>query len=181
MSEPTTLRAGDSIAWTVTHADYAPADGWSLTYRLLFPAGTAVDIPSTGSGTDYSVAIGYTATAAWPAGNAVLVARVERGAERITIGQQSVTIEPDLLAATSYDGRSWARRALDAARAAVVAYTTNGQAHVESYDIAGRTMKFRRIEEIQDLIAYLESEIARERAAAALLAGGVPGRVYYRG
>lgn len=181
MSEPTLLRAGDSVSWTVSHPAHPASEGWALEYKILFPSGVAPAFTATGAGEEYSVALGYTNTASWAPGNATLVGRLQKGGERITVLQQEIVIEPDLIAATVFDGRSWARRALDDARAALVAYSANGQAHVEQYDIAGRAMKFRTAADITSLIGYLEGEVAKERAAQAIQAGGSPGRVYYRG
>lgn len=184
MNEPTTFRAGDSAAWTTSLPAYPSADGWALKYRLLWQTGAAVDISATASGTDYSVSLTAANTAAWAAGSATLVSRMERGSgaslERITLGQLAVTILPDLAVAATYDNRSQAVKALAAARAALAAYMDKGQAHVAEYDIAGRRMKFRSTTEITDLIHYYEREVAREQAATAILQGGTPGRVVTR-
>lgn len=181
MSEPTTLRAGDSATWTREDLSDTPAsDGWALKYRLLWPTGAAVDLTATATGDSYSVSLTADATRDWPAGSATLVAYVERAGERITLGQQPLTVLPDLTAAATFDGRSQARIALDHARAALSAYLAAGKAHVAEYEIAGRRMKFRGSREILDLIQHYEREVAKENAATALLTGGSPGRVLTR-
>lgn len=182
--EPTSIRAGDSLAWERSLPAYPASAGWALKYRLLFPAGTAVDIASSGAGDLYSVALTAANTAGWTPGAATLIAYLERGAgpslERITLSQQSVTILPALYAAATLDNRSQAVKALADARAALAAYMANGQAHVAEYEIAGRRMKFRSANEIGFLVGYLEGEVARERAALAIQSGGIPGRVFTR-
>lgn len=181
MSEPTTLRAGDSAAWTRDDlTDYPAGAGWALKYRLLWATGASVDLTASPSASGYAVSLAAADTAVWPAGPATLAAWVERDTERVTLGQQAITLLPDLAAASIYDGRSQARIALDATRAALAAYLTGGRAHVAEYEIAGRRMKFRSVLEMQELIAYYEREVARETAAAALLSGGSPGRVRVR-
>lgn len=182
---PTTFRAGDSAAWQTALPDYPSTDGWSLIYRLIFPSSAIADFAAAGGlGGDYTVSLSATTTSAWLAGAATLVSRVERGSgaglERITIGQQAVTVLPNLATAASFDGRSAAAKALADARAALAQYMANGQVHVAEYDIAGRRMKFRTTQDILDLIAYYEREVAKERAAAALMQGIVPGRIYTR-
>jgi len=182
--EPTSIRAGDSLAWDRSLQAYPATAGWSLKYRMLFPSGTAVDIATTGAADLYSVAVTAANTAGWTPGAATLLAYLEKGAgpslERITLSQQSVTILPALYSATTLDNRTQAVKALADARTALAAYMANGQAHVAEYEIAGRRMKFRIASEITDLIAYYEREVAKERVALAIQSGGTPGRVLTR-
>lgn len=181
MNAPTTFRAGDSTSWSESLPDYLPADGWSLNLRLLWSSGGA-NIPTTPSGDEYAVSLTGTETANWPAGPATLVSQAVKGADKITLGSQAVTILPDLMTSASHDGRSANRKALEAAEAALAAYLTGGQAMVEEYEIAGRRMKFRSADEITKLINFYKPLVAKENAALALLqGGGAPGRVYYRG
>lgn len=181
MSEPTVFRAGDSVAWTRSLPEHLPADGWVLKYRLLWPAGTAVDIDTTAAGDEHAVDLGSADTANWPAGQVTLVAYVEKDAQRVTLGQQQVSVLPDLTTAETFDSRTANQKALAAAEAALLAYMEKGQAHVAEYDIAGRKMKFRTAGEIVDLINHYKREVAKERAALAAIHGHVPGRVFYRG
>jgi hypothetical protein len=184
MTSPSAIRAGDSVAWSVSLPGHSSDDGWALKYRLLFPAGTAVDIATTAVADLYSVALTAANTSNWTAGNATLVSFLERGAgaglERLTLDQAAVTILPDLHAAATLDNRSQAVKDLAAARAALTSYLANGQMHVAEYDIAGRVMKFRSTKDITDLIATLEIQVAKERALQALMSGGSPGRVLTR-
>lgn len=184
MNEPTSFRAGDSVTWTTTLPAYPSAAGWSIKYRLLWPTGSAVDITTTADGCDYTALQTATDTATWPAGTATLVTLAEKGSgaalQRVTLGQEAVTILPNLATATTLDNRSQAVKGLADARAALAAYMAQGKLHVAEYDIAGRRMKFRAASEITDLIGYYEREVARERAASAILQGGSPGRVLSR-
>lgn len=182
---PTSFRAGDSAAWKTALPEYDAADGWSLIYRLILPFGAATEFSATGgTGGDYAVSLSATATSTWQAGAGTLLSRVERGSgaglERITLGQQAVTILPNLATASSFDGRSIAAKGLADARAALAQYMAKGQAHVAEYHISDRVMKFRTTQDILDLIAYYEREVAKERATAALMQGTAPGRVYTR-
>jgi hypothetical protein len=182
---PTSFRAGDSAAWKTALPEYDAADGWSLIYRLILPFGAATEFSATGgTGGDYAVSLSATATSTWQAGAGTLLSRVERGSgaglERITLGQQTITILPNLTTASSFDGRSIAAKGLADARAALAQYMAKGQAHVAEYHISDRVMKFRTTQDILDLIAYYEREVAKERAAAALMQGTAPGRVYTR-
>ena len=180
MNEPESFRAGDSVTWVESLPAYPVADGWALKYRLLWPTGTAVNITATGVGTDYTVTLTPANTANWIAGLATLVSWVEKTAQRILLEQNEVTVLPDLALATIYDGRSQAVKGLADARAALAAYMSKGQVHVAEYDIAGRRMKFRASTEITDLISYYEREVAKERAAQAVMNGVSAGRVCVR-
>lgn len=184
MSEPNIIRAGDSASWSVSLPGHPPSAGWSLKYRLLWPAHPATEFAATASGDDYAVALSATATSAWPAGNATLVSFVERGTdpdtERLTIGQQVLTVLPNLVTATAFDARSKNRKALDDAEDALAKYMAKGQAHVSEYEIAGRKMKFRSTAEIIELINFYKRAVAKERAAQAFLDGGHSSRIQVR-
>lgn len=174
-TEPTELRAGDSIAWERELEDYSAADGWTLKYKLLWATGTAVAFSATGVGTLHSVSLTSADTDGYTAGAATLVGYVEKGSgaslERVTLGTTLVTILPDLTAAATHDGRSDNYIALLAARAALKSYMDKGQLHVAEYDIAGRRMKFRAASEIVDLIRYYEAEVAKEGRQARRVRG----------
>ena len=180
MTAPTTFRAGDSVTWTEELPAYPASAGWALKYKLLWASGTAVAINAVASGDAHAVSLAASATVDWAAGSATLVSWVEKGVERVTLDQQSVTIQPNLAAASTFDGRSQAVKGLADAKAALAAYVAGGKAHVAEYDIAGRRMKFRSSKEITDLIDFYEREAAGERALAAVLQGGSPGRVNIR-
>lgn len=178
-TEPVTLRAGDSVTWRTALPEHLPEAGWSLAYRLLWAGGYAdcvVDV----EGGEYIVTLGATQTATAPAGKARLIGWVTRSAERLTVHDSVLTVLPNLAVATSYDSRSQSQKALEDARAALAAYTADGGATVESYTIAGRSMKFRSAADLISLIEKLERDVARERMAAGILAGGAPGRIVTR-
>ncbi len=182
MTAPTHFRAGDSASWSETLPAYPHTDGWVLRYRLLSPCAPPVEIAATAGAApdEYQVTLGSTDTAAWTPGDLTLVAYVERGADRHTLGSQPAVVTPDLTTAPVHDGRSINRRALEDARAALAAHMASGRAHVESYTIAGRAMKFRSVQELRDLITYYEAEVAKENAARAAYAGVAGGRIFTR-
>jgi len=182
MNCPATLRAGDSAKWSESLPDYPASAGWSLKQRLLWSSGSGITLNGIAQGDAFEFTVTMADSQNWTAGKATLVQWVEKGVEKITLGQKEVTILPDLSVAVNHDGRSRNRKALDDAEAALANYVASGQLHVAEYEIAGRRMKFRDAEQIQKLITHFKTEVAKENAALALLNGGsVPGRVYYRG
>lgn len=184
MSHPISFRAGDSASWTTSLPSYKASDGWSLKYRLLSPTGKTIDIATTtnDNGDDFDADLTSTDTSGWSVGESSLVAYVEKGADRVTLGVDPVIVLPNLVTASSHDGRSKNAIALAAAEDALLQYLQGGKAHVAEYEIDGRRLKFRSVEEIRDLIDHYKSLIAAERTLLALMSGGQPaGRVYYRG
>lgn len=181
MNTPDTFRAGDSVSWSELLPDYLPADGWELKFRLLWPSGVR-EFASVGAGTEHAVNLASTDTDDWLSGTATLIRFVEKSGHKVTLSSSAVTVLPDLTVATSHDGRSMNRKALDAAEAALLAYLQGGKACVAEYEIAGRKMKFRDVSQIRELIAHYKVLVARENTAMSILQGGhPPGRVHYRG
>lgn len=181
MNSPDTFRAGDSVSWSESLADYPAGAGWVLKYRLIWSSGTPKDFEATASGDDHAVALSAATTATYAAGSATLVAWVEKSGEKITLDSKLVTILPDLTTATTFDGRSKNRRALDDAEAALQSYLAGGRGMVQEYAIGDRQYKFRNLAEIRDLIAELRTAVARENAVLGAL-NGTPAnnKIYYR-
>lgn len=183
-TEPTTLRAGDSVAWAIDLPDYPSSAGWVLRYRVLWRAGVAADILATGNGTRHSVSLSSADTESYTQGTATLFAYVERTIgqliERVSLKHGTLTVLPNLVTAANHDGRSENQIALAHARAALADYMAKGQMHVAEYDIGGRVMKFRDVDQITNLIQHYEREVFKETAAAAVLNGQSAGRVVVR-
>jgi hypothetical protein len=78
----------------------------------------------------------------------------------------TVTIKADPAAASAFDGRTDARKTLDALKSAYQSYATAGQGGVSEYSIGGRTMKFRNAKDFIDQIRYWERVVADEEVAA---------------
>ena len=76
--------------------------------------------------------------------------------------------------------RTQAREALDDAMAALAAYTAS-RGVVSEYEIAGRRMKFRSIDEIRKLINFWRREVQSEIDAEAIRRGlGTSGKIFTR-
>lgn len=169
-TEPASVTAGDTFTWTKSVPGYPASEGWALSY-VLINATSKIQLSATAAGDDYLVAVAASTTAAYAAGDYAWQAMVSKSAERYTVGSGRITIAPNIAALGAFDGRSNARKALEALEEAYVAYISNGQAHVAEYEIAGRRMKFRNAAEIWQQIEKLKREVAQEEAAARLAAG----------
>lgn len=113
--EPTQARAGDTWTWARTLPDY-PAPTWELTYTV-FSSAAVFTITATADGSDHLVYEAPADTDDLIAGRYDWVAHVTDGVDRYQVGGGSLTVLPDLADAASYDGRSHARKMLDAINA----------------------------------------------------------------
>lgn len=181
------LIAGDALDFDTSVVDsegnqYTPADGWSMTLRLVpRSSGSAISMSTTATADnlEFAVEVASATTAAWTAGYYSAFALVTKSGERKTVHIGEVEILADPATATSYDIRSDADLTLAALRDALKSYATNNQGHVAEYEIAGRRMKFRSSAEIVQQIEYWEGVVAAEKAAERVAAGRPSGRKVY--
>ena len=170
--EPARLRAGDTWKWTRTLGDY-PAGTWTLKYRFKNAAG-GFEITATADGTDHAVTVAAATTGAYAAGSYQWIAWVESGAEKYTVDEGTLEVEPDYRSGTAtaaLDDRSHARKTL----AALQAWIEGRDPAVAEYEIAGRRMKYIPVKDLLMLLDRYRSEVAREDDAARL-ASGLPGK-----
>lgn len=182
-TEPRSVRAGDTVAWTRDLADYPASDGWVLHYRLVYPDNsTPASWTSTGSGTVHAVSLSAVTTATFPVGEGTLFAYVERSlggaTERVSLGTQQITVLANLTSTNTIDGRTSAQRILADLRAALETYLSGSNATIAEYAIGDRVMKFRSTSDILDLIRYYEAVVRDETNCAAC---AIKPRVLYRG
>lgn len=177
----TELIAGDSINYAAAVTGYSPADGWSLRYRLTprDPASPAIDIAATDAGSGWLVQVGPSTTDAWAPGAYTWASWVQRTGERYSIAQGQLTIKPDPAALVSgTDTRSPATIVLAQLEATYAAYIASGNFVVGEYEIAGRRMKYRKVEELLAALAAARRQVASERVAARV-AAGLPARARF--
>lgn len=179
--EPESFTAGDTLSWTRSLADYPASASWVLHYRLI-NAAAKYDINASASGDDHLVSVSAATTAAFAAGTYTWQAYVTKGAERYTVGTGTVIILRDLAAeAAGFDNRTPARKALDALNAGLQSFGSN--AHVQSYVIEGREMRYRTFADFMAARDRLALEVRREddaQRAAAGLTGKNKLRVVFR-
>lgn len=170
-TEPARITAGDTIAWTKTLSAYPANDGWSLTYTLINSAGRIV-INATASGADHQVNVAAATSADYAAGVYLWQAHVQKSSDRFTIASGTIVVAPNLAAASTYDTRTSARKALDAVNAAMESY--GSKAYLQSFEIAGRKQQFHSPGDFLAFRSRLMAEVAREDNAARLAAGLAP-------
>ncbi len=170
-TEPPSITAGDTAAWTRSLSDYPASDSWVLAYALV-NASSKVTVTSSASGDDHAVSVAASTTAAWVPGTYSWQATVTKGSDRYTVGTGQITILPNLAAATLLDTRSAARKALDAADLALANY--GAKAYLQSYEISGRSQRFHDPGAFMAWRDKLKAEVRREENAAAIAAGRRP-------
>jgi hypothetical protein len=153
---PASFRAGTTVEYTRTLADYPAGDGWTLTLHLAGVSVTSVE--ATADGNSFVVTIPATKTAALGAGLYRWIERVDLDGDVYDVDSGRVKIEPDLATAAAGDEQGWLERAVLALRAHLEGRLEAG---MESYAIAGRQVAKIPIKEAADLLAIFESRLAR--------------------
>lgn len=185
MKIPATAWNLDTITWT----DDPTGDGISSATHLLryylrgttAGAGETITGIASGTGWNFSWAVNESITAAtsyaWQA-----VAEAVSGGALTTLGTGSITLLPSLAyqgQPAAFDGRTQARRDLDAVQAAIRARVNGGA--VDEYTIGNRRLKRMDIKDLLMLESKLKAEVARERAAEMIANGmGNPRNLFVR-
>jgi len=175
-TEPSRVTAGDTVTWLKSLSDYLATASWVLSYTFI--NGTSkITATATASGADHLVSIAAATTAGWADGTYTWQAVVTKGAERYTVGQGVLIVAPNLAAATTFDTRSSARKALEAVNTLLETYGT--KAYMQGYEINGRKQQFQTPGDFLAFRSRLQAEVAREDNAVRLAAGLAPRNQLY--
>jgi hypothetical protein len=162
---------------------YLPADGWTLKYALaaIFTSPVQATITLTATtaadGVRYRVQASSDQTALWTPGKYSWVRRVEKAGPIIyPVGEGVFEVLPTINAlAQGYDGRSHARKVLDALKAAMEGRAlTSEQGKMIAYTIGTRSQTFSDSdtrEQLKQEIIHYEWIVAEEDNHAAMAAG----------
>lgn len=169
---PARVRAGDTITWRISHPDYPASDGWSLTYRAINASAKFDITASTDNGT-HLVSVTPANSKLWQAGDYQLIAVYSKDSDRVSEPARRITVLPNLadIGATGYDGRTHAKKMLDAIEAALVSFGTGERLAVVSAEVTGRGLKydFAGLHKLRNIYAAeVRAEEAAERAALGL-------------
>lgn len=168
-TEPAQLRAGDTLTWRKSLADYPASEGWVLSYRLI-NAANKYDITAAADGDDHLITVAAATSSPYVAGDYQWVSAVTLGAQRFTIAQGTFKVLANLAAAPGgVDIRSTAKKALDLLDAALLEH--GSRAWTKEYEIAGRRMSFVSASEFMKFRSQLQMEVAAEENAQGLQQG----------
>ena len=168
--EPLSFTAGDTVAWQRTLDDY-PASVWTLQYTLINST-AKYTVNASAAGDVHEVTIAAATSANYTPGTYTWMATVTYSGTRHTIGTGTVTVARNLAAATTYDTRTSARKALDAMDALLETY--GSKAYLQEYDINGRRQKFQTPGDFLAFREKLRAEVRREENAERIAAGLAP-------
>jgi len=185
---PSTIRAGDTVMWR----DHATADSlgnaidsseWGLTYWLRTnTANEGIDVTGTANGAGWEFEITPATTMRLGAGAWFWQAVASKVGAVFTIGTGRLEVLPSLSfqgAPGAFDGRSQARKDLEAVQSAIRALISGGA--VRRYMIGSRQLEKYGLAELLELESRLKAEVAREEAAARIANGlGDPRNLFVR-
>ena len=171
-NEPGQIVAGDSVDWTENLNDY-PAPDWVLHYALFNKDGNySFDAGADGTGHKAALTAATTAatTAAWAAGRYDWASYVTKGAERESVATGAIIIKAHPAAGVPLDGRTHARKMLDALEA-----TLEGKATTQDLDLVKGQFGERAMERDPELLRkwrdHYRTEVQDEEDKAAMKAG----------
>jgi len=178
-TEPLEFRAGDTVLWTKTIADYPAGEGWALTYYIAGPQ--RITVTASTDGDTFSATITAAQTTALQAGHYFIEGYVSKDSERFNVYSGDVRVKPNFAneadVAPGYDGRSHARKCRDALRAMMEGTTSSA---IIDYTIFGeRNVKLMTVDDRLKLLGYYENLVRQEEAAAAHARGERTG-IYMR-
>lgn len=164
---------GETLNYRAAVADYPASAGWALTLYLNPRAGgAAFTVASAADGDAHLLQAAATTTATWSAGAYAWEIWAALGAERYRLEAGQLQVQASLIgAAAGLDTRSTAQRVLDALEAAYRAHVESGSACIGEYTIAGRTVKYRNLVDLQQAIARARREVQAEAASARIAQG----------
>lgn len=135
------ITVGTLVKFPFTHPVYKPADGWTL--KLYFRGATALDITATTQDAyTFLVTLTVAQSGTLTSGQYFFQAYVSKGSgaseETHMVDSGAIRVLPNLSAAAAgFDGRSPARKTLDAIEAVLAKRATTDQ---QSYTIGQRTL-----------------------------------------
>jgi hypothetical protein len=179
--EPEKIVAGDLVQWKRAASGFSiptgavpkSSDGWALTYALV-KSGTKYAITAAASGDDFLVSLSAAVTAAYAAGVYQWQAYVTLADERYLVGSGTLEILPNFAASTAgYDGRTHARKVLDALKAKIESRATKDQ---EQMVVGGMVVGQMPIHRLLEFYDRFKTEVASEEAAERVANGMGSGR-----
>lgn len=170
-AEPSVLRKGDTLAFTITEPDYPASQGWSLAYALVNST-AKYEFSSTADGDAHAISVAATTTGTYIPGRYRWVRAAVKGAERYTLREGDLEIKPDPTSG-AYDPRTHARKTLEA----IESWIEGHDPAVASYRIGDRQMQYIPIGELLQLRSRYQREVGNETA---LDQGRLPHRLQVR-
>lgn len=191
MGLPTSIRAGDTVLFedgpftTPDGRSISPAT-WTLTYYFRTSEGqVGASSVGTADGVKWDFTIAASTTASWVAGQWFYQAVATLSSEKFTVRDGKFTVLATMEGSASsgvwqkFDGRTQAKKDLDAVQAAIRAMVSGGA--VTEYSIGNRSVKKMSMSDLLELESRLKAVVARENRAQSIANGlGNPQNVFVR-
>lgn len=175
--EPLKIVAGDRLQWKRTDLSDFPADEWTLTYYFKSNvANGSFEIVATADGDDFSVDVSPTVSSEYIPATYYWSAYVSKSGDRklASQGRVEVLINPTDQT-VPVDGRSHARRTLEAINAVIEKRaTTDQQRYV--FQAVGRSVDRMPIKDLLEFRDYYAGLVADEDRQSAIDRGESNGR-----
>jgi hypothetical protein len=178
-TEPTEIRAGDSILWTRDDltADY-PAPTWTLNYYLVNSA-KQYTILAVADGDSFDITVPKATSALYTPGTYTMTGVVSTATEQFTIKTTTIEILPNLSAATAgYDTRTHAKIMLEALDSILEGKATN-----KDLDLVAKSFGDKAITRNPELLLkwrnYYEAKVASEQTKEGSSSGSSKIRVKF--
>ena len=185
---PLRITAGDTVQWVEPivsrNGEEVTSAAWGCVMYFRFNAASEGLTVSGAAQSDGSWALEISAatSAGMEAGTWYWQRRFQRNAEVFTEGRGAIEVEASLVYSGTpgaYDGRSQARKDLEAVQLAIRTLINGGA--VQEYTIGSRTLKKMRLSELIQLESKLKADVVREERAESVANGlGDPRKLYVR-
>lgn len=157
---PRSLTAGDSLALLLSANDFPADQGWALNIKAVVPnSNSSIDLgPSVASGSQHSITVLASETAAWTPGAYRWQMRASKGTEVYTLddGQLMIVAALDV----NQESRTFEERMLEQIEAALLAL---GSSNIIEYRIGDRqARRYTRMELLKER-SYYRTVIRRQR------------------
>ena len=172
MNDLKKIMAGLSYEWTDAGGDYPASDGYTLYYVLLNASGK-ITFNSTASGADHVISLSATSTSSWTAGTYNWYSYASDGTNKYPVAEGTIEIIANVITSSTLDGRSHAKKALDAIEAAIERRASKEQLNIS---IAGRSIQYMTMEELikarSHYLWLVKQEENKKKIDAGLEVGG---------
>jgi hypothetical protein len=159
---PTQIMQGDTLLWTASYPDY-PSSVWTLTVTLINEVGKIEVVGTPEADDSYIFEVDALTSAGYAPGNYRWTDKVTDGTKVYTLSSGCSTVLTDISQSDTFDGRSWAERALEAVEAVI---ENRASADQEAYSIQGRSLSRTPLTDLWNLRTALQSIVSSEGCAA---------------
>jgi hypothetical protein len=183
---PEKITQGDYVSWVdISTSDNLgkTIDSSSYDLKYVIRGATSLDLTATTEGSGWKTEISPTASDALQSGTyfwQAIVVNKSDTTKKSTIGNGRIEVLKGLSSVTGvYDGRTQARKDLEAVQAAIRAMVSGGA--VQEYSIANRSFRKMSVEDLRILESQLKYDVAKEERTERMRAGlGDPFNMYVR-